>query len=126
MMSAFELVGTVAALIFIYIWSMILVAYLVYCKRLPQAHDESSFKMPLSKVMPYVAFAFFAIVIYALTLNDDTRIALFVLPVWFIVLGVMYRIKTRRSSKQKQLIANFEEKVAAQNAAAKIYLEKSS
>jgi D-serine/D-alanine/glycine transporter len=81
--------------------------------------------MPLSKVMPYVAFAFFAIVIYALTLNDDTRIALFVLPAWLIVLGVMYRIKTRRSSKQKQLIANFEEKVAAQNAAAKIYLEKS-
>ncbi|MBU3605343.1 amino acid permease [Polynucleobacter sp. MWH-Creno-3A4] len=125
MMSAFELVGTISALIFIYIWSMILLAYLVYCKRLPQAHDESAFKMPLGKVMPYVAFAFFGIVIYALTLNDDTRIALFVLPVWFIGLWAMYRIKTRRSTKQKQLIADFEEKVAAQNAAAKKYLEKS-
>ena len=54
MMSAFELVGSVASLIFIYIWSMILFAYLAYRKRLPQAHDESSYKMPLSNVMPYV------------------------------------------------------------------------
>lgn len=126
MMSAFELVGTVAALIFIYIWSMILIAYLVYCKRLPQAHDRSTFKMPLSSVMPYIAFAFFGIVIYALTLNDDTRIALFVMPLWFIGLWVMYQLKTRRSTHQKQLIEDFKKKVIAEKAAAKKYLEKLS
>lgn len=126
MMSAFELVGTVAALIFIYIWSMILLAYISYCKRLPQAHDESAFKMPLSKVMPYVAFGFFGIVIYALTLNHDTLIALIVMPLWFIGLGVMYRLKTRSSMHHKQLVANFQEKVAKQNAAAQQYLGQSS
>ena len=124
-MSAFELVGSVAAIIFIYIWSMILIAYLTYCKRLPQAHDESEFKMPLSKVMPYVAFAFFAIVLYALTLSDETRIALYFLPVWFIVLGIFYRIKTRGNEQHQVLLATFREKVNSQEAEAKVYRAKS-
>ena len=125
MMSAFELVGSVAALIFIYIWSMILFAYIAYCKRLPQAHAESEFKMPLSKIMPYVALGFFVIVIFALSLSDNTRIALYVLPLWFLVLGSFYWLKTRSSANQKMRIAEFKEKVIEQNAAAKEYLSRS-
>ena len=125
MMSAFEIVSSVAAIIFIFIWSMILLAYLAYCRRLPQAHDESEYKMPLSKVMPYVAFIFFAIVLYALTLSEDTRVALYVLPIWFALLGVLYWLKTHRSAHQKTLVANFREKVIAQKAAAKEYRARS-
>jgi len=125
MMSAFEIVSSVAAIIFIFIWSMILLAYLAYCRRLPQAHDESEYKMPLSKVMPYVAFIFFAIVLYALTLSEDTRVALYVLPIWFALLGVLYWLKTHRSTHQKTLVANFREKVIAQKAAAKEYRARS-
>jgi D-serine/D-alanine/glycine transporter len=100
---------------------MILIAYLAYCKRLPQAHDESEFKMPLSKIMPYVAFVFFAIVLYALTLSDQTRIALYFLPVWFIVLGIFYRIKTKNSKQHQIQLAAFREKVIAEEVAAKAY-----
>ena len=121
MMSAFELVGSVAALIFIYIWSMILFAYIAYSKRLPQFHDTSAFKMPLAKIMPYVILGFFGVVIYTLTLNKDTRIALYVLPLWFLGLGVLYWLKTRRSTNQTKLIASFKEKVIAQNQAAEAY-----
>jgi D-serine/D-alanine/glycine transporter len=121
MMDAFELVGSVAALIFIYIWSMILFAYLAYRNRLPQAHDESEFKMPLSKVMPYIALGFFVIVIFALSLNDNTRVALYVLPIWFLVLGTFYWLKTRESPHQRKLIEDFRKKVMEQVAAAKIY-----
>ncbi|MBU3603659.1 amino acid permease [Polynucleobacter sp. AP-Kaivos-20-H2] len=121
MMSAFELVGSVTAILFIYIWSMILLAYLAYRKRLPQVHDESKFKTPLGKTMIYVAFIFFAIVIYALGLNENTRIALYFLPLWFVVLGFFYWFKTRRSLNQKALIAAFKKKVIEQNAAAEIY-----
>lgn len=124
MMNAFELVGSVAALIFIYIWSMILFAYLAFCKRLPQAHDESDFKMPLNKVMPYVALGFFAIVIFALSLNDNTRIALYVLPIWFLILGTFYWFKTRKSTHQQKLIEDFKKKVMEQTAAAAIYRSK--
>ncbi|SNX28044.1 D-serine/D-alanine/glycine:proton symporter, AAT family [Polynucleobacter meluiroseus] len=124
-MGAFELVGTVAALIFIFIWTMILLAYLSYRKRLPQAHQESQFKMPLSKITPYVALGFFAVVLYALMLNEATRLALFALPIWFIGLGIMYWLKTHRSADQQKLIASFQEKVIAQNAAAKAYRARS-
>ncbi len=121
MMSAFELVGSVASLIFIYIWSMILFAYLAYRKRLPQAHDSSAFKMPMANIMPYVILGFFVLVIYTLTLSNDTRVALYVLPLWFLVLGLLYWFRTRRSTNQKKLIASFKEKVIAQNLAAKEY-----
>jgi D-serine/D-alanine/glycine transporter len=121
MMSAFELVGSVTAILFIYIWSMILLSYLAYRKRLPQIHAESKFKTPLGKTMIYVAFVFFAIVIYALGLNENTRIALYFLPLWFVALGFFYWFKTRRSANQKALIAAFKKKVIEQNAAAKIY-----
>lgn len=121
MMSAFELVGSVAALIFIYIWSMILFAYIAYRKRLPQSHAISGFKMPLANIMPYVILGFFVLVIYTLTLSNDTRVALYVLPLWFLGLGVLYWFRTRRSTNQKKLIANFKEKVAAQKESAKAY-----
>ena len=121
MMSAFELVGSVASLIFIYIWSMILFAYIAYRKRLPQAHDLSAFKMPMANFMPYVILGFFVLVIYTLTLSNDTRVALYVLPLWFLVLGLLYWFRTRRSTNQKKLIASFKEKVIAQNLAAKEY-----
>jgi D-serine/D-alanine/glycine transporter len=124
MMGAFELVGSVAALIFIYIWSMILFAYITYRKRLPHAHVESEFKMPLSKVMPYVSLGFFVIVIFALGLSKNTRIALFILPLWFFLLGAVYWLKTSRSAHQKELIQAFKKKVIEQNAAAKAYLAK--
>jgi D-serine/D-alanine/glycine transporter len=124
MMNAFELVGSVAALIFIYIWSMILFAYLAFCKRLPQAHDESDFKMPMNKVMPYVALVFFAIVIFALSLHDNTRIALYVLPIWFLVLGTFYWLNTRKSAHQRKLIEDFKKKVQEQNTAAAVYRSK--
>ena len=121
MMSAFELVGSVASLIFIYIWSMILFAYIAYRKRLPQAHDLSAFKMPMANFMPYVILGFFVLVIYTLTLSNDTRVALYVLPLWFLVLGLLYWFRTRRSTNQKKLIESFKEKVIAQNLAAKEY-----
>jgi D-serine/D-alanine/glycine transporter len=120
-MAAFSLVGSVAAMIFIYIWTMILWAYIVYRKRCPDKHDESNFKMPLGNVMPYVSLAFFALVVYTLTLEHDTRIALYVLPSWFLFLGITYWIKTRSSKKYVQIVREFNEKVEREILAAKEY-----
>ena len=124
MMDAFELVGTVAALIFIYIWSMIIFAYLAYRRRMPAAHAKSQFKMPLSNIMPYVILLFFIVVIYALTLNQGTRIAMYFLPLWFITLYILYWIKTHNSPNQRRFIANFKAKVIAQTRAANKYRAK--
>ena len=93
MMQAFQMVGSVAALLFIFIWTIILVAHIVYRKKYPDCHARSSFRMPLSRSMPYVVLAFFAVVIYALSLDGVTRVALYVLPLWFAFLAASYRLR---------------------------------
>ncbi len=44
--------------------------------------------MPLGKLMCWVCMAFFVFVLVLLTLEDDTRQALLVTPLWFIALGL--------------------------------------
>lgn len=124
LMEAFEMVGAVTALIFIFVWSMILVTYIVYCHRRPQAHQESTFKMPFSRVMPYVVFVFFGVSIYALSLVRTTRIALYILPVWFAALWLMYLLKTHKNSFHQQTKILFKEKVVSERILAKAYKEK--
>lgn len=94
MMQAFVIVGSVASLLFIFIWTMILLAHLAYQKRNPEAHLRSAFKLPCSRCVPYIVLAFFVLVIFALSQNAATRIALYILPLWFLALFIFYRAKS--------------------------------
>ena len=89
------MVGSVAALLFIFIWTMILAAHIAYRKKFPQQHANASFAMPYSRSMTVVILLFFAVVIYALSLEEITRLALYILPLWFLLLAVVYRFKQR-------------------------------
>ncbi|GLB69314.1 D-serine/D-alanine/glycine transporter [Arthrobacter mangrovi] len=93
---AFEMVTTVSAVCFMFVWSIILASYLAFRKRRARLHEESRFKMPGGVVMVWVVFAFFAFVLWALTTQPDTLTALLVTPVWFVVLGVAWAILRRR------------------------------
>ncbi|XNM58134.1 hypothetical protein ACLK1S_26230 [Escherichia coli] len=44
------------------------------------------YKMPLGKLMCWVCMAFFVFVVVLLALEDDTRQALLVTPLWFMAL----------------------------------------
>ncbi len=46
--------------------------------------------------MVWVVFAFFAFVLWTLTTQPDTFLALLVTPVWFILLGIAWFILRRR------------------------------
>ncbi|WP_420484776.1 amino acid permease [Cutibacterium avidum] len=96
-MGAFTLVTTVSAVLFIFVWSTILVSYIVHVRRNPQAHAESIYPMPGAHFMPWVVLAFFVFVVVLLAGADDTRQALLATPVWFIVLGIAWVIVRRRS-----------------------------
>lgn len=91
-MTVFTLVTTVSAILFMFVWTIILCSYLVYRKQRPALHQKSIYKMPLGKLMCWVCMAFFAFVIVLLTLEDDTRQALMVTPLWFVVLGVCWKL----------------------------------
>ncbi|NKX56251.1 amino acid permease [Arthrobacter sp. E918] len=93
---AFEMVTTVSAVCFMFVWSIILASYLVYRGRRAALHEASAFKMPGGRVMVSVVFAFFAFVLWALTTQPDTLMALLVTPVWFAVLGVAWAVLRRR------------------------------
>jgi D-serine/D-alanine/glycine transporter len=89
------MVTTVSAVCFMFVWSIILASYLAFRKRRDSLHQSSKFKMPGGPVMVWVVFAFFAFVLWALTTQPDTLLALLVTPIWFLVLGVAWAILRR-------------------------------
>jgi D-serine/D-alanine/glycine transporter len=93
---AFTMVTTISAVLFMFVWSMILVSYLVYRRRRPELHAASSFKMPGGVPMCWLVLAFFGFVLWALAQADDTRLALLITPAWFVVLGAAWLVTRRR------------------------------
>jgi D-serine/D-alanine/glycine transporter len=89
-MSIFTLVTTVSSVLFMVVWSLILCAYLVYRRRFPERHRASSFRMPGGIWMTWVVLAFFVAMVGVLMLQSDTRSALLVTPIWFLLLGVVW------------------------------------
>ncbi|WP_130834641.1 D-serine/D-alanine/glycine transporter [[Erwinia] mediterraneensis] len=94
-MTVFTLVTTVSAILFMFVWTIILCSYLAYRKKHPQRHANSQFKMPLGKVMCWVCMAFFVFVLVLLTLEEDTRQALMVTPLWFALLTMGWLLRRR-------------------------------
>ncbi|KZL92426.1 amino acid permease [Clostridium magnum] len=88
----FVLITSISTFCFIFIWAIIVVCHLRYRKTNPELAAKSKFKMPLYPVANYTILAFIAFVLVVLALNKETRIALFVTPVWFIMLGVIYKV----------------------------------
>ncbi|WP_392566520.1 D-serine/D-alanine/glycine transporter [Utexia brackfieldae] len=101
-MTAFTIVTTISAILFMFVWSIILLSYLAYRKKRAHLHAQSSFKMPGGRIMCWVCLGFFAAVIVLLTFETDTLHALIATPVWFIILGLGYLIR-----RQKQKCAKF-------------------
>ncbi len=90
MIQVFTLVTTISALLFIFIWSIILVSYLQYRRKHPERHEKSTFKMPGGRASVVMVFIFFAFVLWALTQEPDTLAAMKVTPLWFVLLGIAY------------------------------------
>ena len=97
LVTAFTLVTTLSAVLFMFVWSLILCAYMAYRRKRPQQHADSAYKMPGGVVMCWVCLAFFAFVLVLLCLQSDTRAALLASPVWFVLLGIGYAWKKRRA-----------------------------
>lgn len=95
-MEAFTVVTTISAILFIFVWSMILISYMVYRRQRPQLHEVSIYKMPGGVFMCWVVLAFFAFVLVLLSLQPDTRIALQYTPLWFVLLGLGYLLVHRK------------------------------
>ena len=85
----------------ILIWTLIMIAYLNYVKRNPELHKDSKFKMPGGKYMAFAILAFFAFIFIILLINSSTRIGVLFVPVWGIILWIMYQKYKKESDKAK-------------------------
>lgn len=92
---AFTLVTTVSTILFVCVWSAILVAYIAFRRQRPELHEASKYKMPGGLFTCYMALAFFAFILVALWFREDTRIGLMYTPIWFILLFIAYKISPK-------------------------------
>ncbi|MDP9517633.1 amino acid transporter [Pseudomonas protegens] len=98
-MTAFTLVSTVSAILVIFTWSTILASYIAYRKKHPELHAGSQYKMPGGVPMAWFALAFLLFVLALLALRPDTRLALCVMPAWFVWLAIAYRLTAGRKGR---------------------------
>jgi D-serine/D-alanine/glycine transporter len=91
-MEAFTLASSLCVILFISVWSLIMVCYIRYRKLRPELHEQSKFKMPGGVFMSYVVIAFLLFTLVILALEPDTLKALYVSPLWVVILAVTYQV----------------------------------
>ena len=99
-MHAFTLVTTVATVLFVFIWSMILISYIAFRRKKPELHQSSKFKVPGGLFSVYLSLVFFVLLIIAFWFEEDTQQALKFTPLWFIILGVCYYLIPKNIRKE--------------------------
>ena len=102
LVTAFTLVTTLSAVLFMFIWSLILCSYIAYRRKRPELHARSIYKMPGGVAMCVACLVFFAFVVVLLTLQPDTLKALLASPVWFVLLAIGYWLKGRHGGRSVQ------------------------
>lgn len=93
----FTLITSISTVCFIYIWGITVICHMKYRKTRPELAKTNKFKLPLYPFTNYLILAFLAFVLVVLALAQDTRVSLFVTPVWFILLIVIYKVRDRKS-----------------------------
>lgn len=97
--NVFTMITSISTVCFLFIWGIIVLCHLKYRKTRPSLAGKSKFKMPLYPIGNYIILLFLLFVAVVLGLAEDTRIALFFTPIWFIFLLVIYKIREKNVVK---------------------------
>lgn len=92
----FTLITSVSTVCFIFIWGITVISHLKYRKTRPDLAKVNTFKLPLYPFSNYLILSFLAFILVVLALAEDTRVALFITPVWFILLIVIYKLRIKK------------------------------
>ncbi|WP_049375379.1 amino acid permease [Staphylococcus epidermidis] len=87
----FIYVTTLSTVLFLVVWGMIIVSYIAYVKKNPEQHQSSAFKLRGGKIIAYIVLSFFIFIFILLFFSKDTRVAIFISPLWFIFLFFYYK-----------------------------------
>jgi len=94
--TAFSIVTTISAICFIWVWSIILISHIRYKKIRPDLHQKSIFKAPLTPFINYVVLVLFLFILIVMLVADETRNALLLTPVWFILIFITYLVRKKK------------------------------
>ncbi|MCI2787952.1 amino acid permease [Staphylococcus warneri] len=97
----FTYVTTLSTVLFLIVWALIIIAYINYNSKNPELHKASTYKLPGGKYMGYVILLFFILVFGLLFVNETTRRAIYLTPLWFVILGLMYWRYKKASTASK-------------------------
>ena len=98
----FTYITTVSTVLFLVVWALIIVAYINYHRQNPEMHKNATYTLFGGKYIGYIILAFFFLVFCLLFVNVETRRAVYLTPIWFIILSLMYlRYKKFASSDVK-------------------------
>jgi D-serine/D-alanine/glycine transporter len=87
---AFGIVTTVSAICFIWVWGVILICHIRYKKTRPQLQAKSTFKAPFTPFINYAVLTLFAMILVIMLIAEETRPALLLTPLWFLLLFFLY------------------------------------
>ena len=105
-MTAFIAVTTVASVLFIAVWCIIVVSYMRFRVLRPELHEASTFRLPGGWVAAWGSLAFFAFVTWTLTVEEgETRLAVEVSPLWLVALGLAWWVRSVRSRRAERTSA---------------------
>nr|WP_263327786.1 amino acid permease [Neobacillus sp. Marseille-Q6967] len=99
----FTLITSISTVCFIFVWGITVISHLKYRKTRPDLVKINKFKMPLYPFANYLILAFLAFILVVLALAEDTRVALFVTPVWFIMLIAIYKKQKKKANLVDQV-----------------------
>jgi amino acid transporter, AAT family len=89
--SAFAYITSIATVCGLFVWAMVIYSHLRYRRAINVGRlSEGKFRMPLSPGGNWFVLGFLAMVLVLLAFNHDTRIALYVTPVWVVVMVIGY------------------------------------
>ena len=97
----FTMVTSVALIGTLWTWGIILVAHANYRRAVAAGRAAAApFRMPGAPLANWLVLAFLVLVTVMLARDPDTRVALYVAPVWFALLGVGYAWRRPAPSPQ--------------------------
>jgi D-serine/D-alanine/glycine transporter len=95
---AFAIVTTISAICFIWVWGVILICHLKYKRSRPELHAASAFKAPFTPLVNYLVLALFAMILVIMLIAEETRPALLLTPVWFLLLYGVYFYRGKKEA----------------------------
>lgn len=77
-------------------WLMISWTHLKFRKAMQQRHHQTTFRSIMSPWSNYLTIAFIFGILIIMSITPDMRLAVMLVPIWLIVLAVVYQLKYRK------------------------------